>query len=225
MNADQFSFQQSAPGSPRGDRELSASDMIAIVDSLDIQKSLANEIYYKDFGKYFLGDSSVQQLVPKEDFKNKDEFIITGIIEKVRSSKNFLLSSYLRVDYLDREIDKFMVEIHKKYSIPAACLVFILLGAPLGVMIRKGGFGMSASVSLFFFLIYWASLIGGEKLADRAIISPFLGMWAANILMTVLGIILTVRVAKENIRIEFVWLQKLIPKNWRTPVQDENENP
>jgi len=56
----------------------------------------------------------------------------------------------------------------------------LFIGAPLGVMTRKGGFGMAASVSLFSFLVYWAFLIGGEKLADRNIISPFWGMWSAN---------------------------------------------
>ncbi|MCK7522192.1 MAG: LptF/LptG family permease [Ignavibacteriales bacterium] len=59
-------------------------------------------------------------------------------------------------------------------------MVFILIGAPLGVMVRKGGFGVAASISLLFFLIYWAFLIGGEKLAERGFFSPFIGMWAAN---------------------------------------------
>jgi lipopolysaccharide export system permease protein len=71
---------------------------------------------------------------------------------------------------------------------------------------------------LFFFLIYWASLIGGEKLADRDIISPFWGMWFANIFMGFLGILLTYRVAKESITLDFSFLQKLIPKNWRQEV-------
>lgn len=221
MNAYQFSFQQSTPGGQRGDRELSAQDMLVIVDSLKTIRDRYNITYNKQVQKYFFGDSSA---VP---FKNvikhaaADGGISQGIIEKVRSTKNMILSENMRVDYQQKEINKYMVEVHKKYSLPAACLIFVLLGAPLGVMVRKGGFGMAASISLFFFLIYWASLIGGEKLADRAIITPFWGMWFANAFMGLMGIVLTYRVAKESITLDFSFIQKLVPKNWR---QEENKN-
>ena len=92
-------------------------------------------------------------------------------------------------------------------------------------MVKKGGFGAAASISLFFFLLYWAFLIGGEKLSERDIISPFIGMWAANILLTILGIILTVKTNKETITIQFTFLLKLIPKRLRinyTTALDEN---
>jgi len=218
MNAYQFSFQQSTPGGQRGDRELSAQDMMIIVDSLKVIRERYRYSYDKQVQKYFYGDSSAAPFKGVISRPTENGEISQGIIEKVRSTKNMILSENIRVDYMQKEINKFMVEVHKKYSIPAACLVFILLGAPLGVMVRKGGFGMAASISLFFFLIYWASLIGGEKLADRDIISPFWGMWFANIFMGFLGIILTYRVAKESITLDFSFLQKLIPKNWRQEV-------
>jgi lipopolysaccharide export system permease protein len=195
--------------------------MLVIVDSLKTIRDRYNITYNKQVQKYFFGDSSA---VP---FKNVIQHAATeggisqGIIEKVRSTKNMILSENMRVDYQQKEINKYMVEVHKKYSLPAACLIFVLLGAPLGVMVRKGGFGMAASISLFFFLIYWASLIGGEKLADRAIITPFWGMWFANAFMGLMGIVLTYRVAKESITLDFSFIQKLVPKNWR---QEENKN-
>ena len=65
-----------------------------------------------------------------------------------------------------------------------------MIGAPLGYRVRRGGFGIAAGLSLFFFLLYWASLIGGEKFADRALLSPMLGMWFANIVLGVFGLIL-----------------------------------
>lgn len=223
MNAYQFSFQQSTPGGQRGDRELSAEDMMIIVDSLKIIRERYNLSYNQQVQKYFYGDSSAAPFKGVIPRPAENGGISLGIIEKVRGTKNMILSENMRVDYMQKEINKFMVEVHKKYSIPAACLVFILLGAPLGVMVRKGGFGMAASISLFFFLIYWASLIGGEKLADRTIISPFWGMWFANIFMGFLGILLTYRVAKESITLDFSFLQKLIPKNWRQEASS-NEN-
>ena len=108
-----------------------------------------------------------------------------------------------------------MVEVHKKYSIPIAALVFILIGGPLGVVTRKGGLGIAASVSLFFFLVYWAFLIGGEKLADRGLVSPFWGMWSANIFLGIFGVFLLNRVARENITLSFDWVKNLIPKRFR----------
>lgn len=61
---------------------------------------------------------------------------------------------------------------------------------PLGYKVKKGSFGIAAGLSLLFFLIYWASLIGGEKLADRGVITPFIGMWLANIVLGIFGLYL-----------------------------------
>jgi lipopolysaccharide export system permease protein len=127
------------------------------------------------------------------------------------------------IEWTSREIEKYAVEIHKKYAIPAACIIFILIGAPLGVMVKKGGFGVAASISLLFFLVYWAFLIGGEKLAERGFFSPFIGMWAANILLGILGILLTIKTNRETVTIKFTFLKKLIPKRMRFG-QEANEN-
>ena len=91
---------------------------------------------------------------------------------------------------LQRQADSYSVEIYKKFSIPFACIIFAMIGAPLGYKVKKGSFGIAAGLSLLFFLIYWASLIGGEKLADRGFITPFLGMWLANIVLGLFGLYL-----------------------------------
>ncbi len=88
------------------------------------------------------------------------------------------------------QIDEFEVEIHKKFSIPAACLIFALLGAPLGAIIRRRGAAVSVGISLAFFWIYWMFLIGGEELADRGFIAPALAMWSPNIAFLAVGLLL-----------------------------------
>ncbi|MBU2464078.1 MAG: LptF/LptG family permease [Candidatus Edwardsbacteria bacterium] len=88
------------------------------------------------------------------------------------------------------EIRRYQVEIQKKMAIPAACLVFILIGAPLGIITRKGNLGVSFGLSLGFFVLYYIALIGGEELADRQILSPVLAMWAANMVLGACGLIL-----------------------------------
>lgn len=224
MNAEQFTFQQSAPGAgTRGERELSSDDMLVIVDSL---KKKLNE--HKD---YLQNEIRKQMyLTEKRIVKNDDigettnQVVYMRLLTKVKTAKNQLVSGYKRVEYVQSEIDKYMVEVHKKYSIPVACIVFILIGAPLGVMVKKGGFGIAASISLFFFLVYWAFLIGGEKLSERGFFSPFWGMWSANILLGIAGIFLIIKSVKETVTINFTFLTKMIPKQFRTEVEEQDEN-
>jgi len=92
-----------------------------------------------------------------------------------------------------RSINKYQVELHKKYSIPVACIVFVLVGMPLGIRVRKGGLGVGFGLSVGFFVVYWAFLIGGEELADRMLVSPWAIMWAPDLLVGALGIYLLLR--------------------------------
>jgi lipopolysaccharide export system permease protein len=98
----------------------------------------------------------------------------------------------------DRLINSMMIEVHKKYSIPTACLVFVLVGAPLGILARRSGIAISLGLSLGLFLLYWAFLIAGEELADRLIINAFWAMWSANIVIGAAGLVLLVGVIRER---------------------------
>jgi lipopolysaccharide export system permease protein len=105
-------------------------------------------------------------------------------------SKELYTGQLIYNTQVEKQIDIYDVEVYKKYSIPFACVVFALIGAPLGYKVRRGGFGIAAGFSLLFFLIYWVALMGGEKLADRALFSPFLGMWIVNIILGLFGLYL-----------------------------------
>ena len=87
---------------------------------------------------------------------------------------------------------------HKKFSIPFACIIFIIIGAPLGIISKKGGFGISISISLLFFIIYWTFLIGGEELADRGFIHAGLSMWLPNIILGFIGLYLCYIINNEK---------------------------
>ncbi|TET79916.1 MAG: YjgP/YjgQ family permease [Candidatus Cloacimonadota bacterium] len=103
-----------------------------------------------------------------------------------------------RIKIKRKEISRYAVEIHKKYSIPFASVVFLFLGVPLGIKTRKGGVAVATAVSIFFFVIYYIFLVGGEELADRGYISPFMGMWLPNIVFFIIGILLTHKSVYEN---------------------------
>jgi lipopolysaccharide export system permease protein len=99
------------------------------------------------------------------------------------------------------------VEIHKKFSIPVACLVFVIVGAPLGVQIRQSGLAMAGLMSIVFYMIFWSFLIGGEELADRMILNPALAMWAPNVIVGLAGILLMVQTGREE---SFLyWIKRL----------------
>ncbi len=112
-------------------------------------------------------------------------------------------------------INAYRVEIQKKYSIAFASVVFVLIGVPLGIMSRRGSLGISAGISLVFYMIFWVCLIGGEELADRRIISPFLAMWLPNILVGSAGVVLIFRTVHETSAIRWHRLQRLLPRRLR----------
>lgn len=222
MDGSQFSFHQSQ-GGIRGERELGVDTMKAIVANFRAEREQHLNFLKSETNKFFLVDSSFISVFPKHTVIVDDKLVLARVLDKIRTAKNNITSKARSVEFTDREIEKYEVEIYKKYAIPVACIVFILIGAPLGVMVRKGGFGVAASISLLFFLIYWAFLIGGEKLAERGFFSPFLGMWAANFLLGFLGLVLTVKINRETVTITFNFFKKLIPKRWRFQ-QETNEN-
>lgn len=222
MDGSQFTFHQSQ-GGIRGERELGVDTMVAIVANFKAERNQQIKFLSDETDKYFFKNSSKASAYKNPSPGINEQLVYARVLEKLRTAKNNITSKAKSIEFTDREIEKYEVEIYKKYSIPAACIVFILIGAPLGVMVRKGGFGVAASISLLFFLIYWAFLIGGEKLAERGFFSPFIGMWAANFLLGFLGIVLTIKTNRETVTIKFTWLKKLIPKRLRQ-LQESDEN-
>lgn len=83
----------------------------------------------------------------------------------------------------------YLVELHKKYAIAAACLVFVLVGVPAAIRFTAGGIGFVIGASLVVFTVYYVGLIGGEALANRLIIPAFWAMWTPNLLFTLIGLI------------------------------------
>ena len=96
-----------------------------------------------------------------------------------------------------KRIQRYWVEIHKKFSIPFACIIFVLLGAPIGILTRKGNVGYAAIIASILLTVYWVSVIQGEKLADRLYISPFWGMWTFNLLYIIVGVLLLLHLSYD----------------------------
>lgn len=214
MNAEGFDFRRSQESAfQRGDRELSAQDMMRRVDSLTALRQGQEQQLEEFFTRELNGllDAPGPSLAARPGVPPRQAALGYGtLVRNTFESHAHRIREYSRVE---RE---YRVEIHKKYAIPVACVIFVLIGAPLGIMARRGTFGVAASLSLGFFLIYWACLIGGEKLADRGLVDPWLGMWIANIGLGVLGAYLTFRTARESLTINWTALRRFLPRRWNT---------
>ena len=90
------------------------------------------------------------------------------------------------------------MEVHKKFALPSAGLVFGLVGLPLGIVTRRGGRAAGFAVSVAIVLVYYVLLATGEARAIEGDVSPALAMWLPDILLTILGVAALVRVRKDR---------------------------
>ncbi|HEY9427363.1 MAG TPA: LptF/LptG family permease, partial [Gemmatimonadaceae bacterium] len=95
-------------------------------------------------------------------------------------------------------MSRYQVEIQKKFALAAACVVFVLFGAPIALRFPRGGVGLVIGASLIAFALYYVCLIAGETLADKLILNPIVAMWLANVIFTIAGLILLVRVQRSG---------------------------
>ena len=100
---------------------------------------------------------------------------------------------------------------------PVACIIFIMVGAPLGMMARRGGMAIAAAVSLMFFLVYWAMMMGGEQLSDRNLLAPWIAMWSPNIIFFFTGLLLIWYAIHERITVP-------LPKFIQPFLKERSEN-
>lgn len=110
------------------------------------------------------------------------------------------------------------VELHKRYAIPFSCLVFGLLGVPLGIQPRRSGRSYGFVISLFILLFYYISLTASEIFAIKKTIPPFLAGWTPNILFGILGIYLLIQASKESPFAPLAWALEgidFIQKKWK----------
>ena len=126
--------------------------------------------------------------IEDSDLRLKPTGMVAAQIESLRS----------QMEIARQTMHRFDVEIQKKFALAAACVVFVLLGAPVALRFPRGGVGMTLGVSLAVFAIYYVGLIGGESLADRGLLTPFWAMWAANVIFAVVGLFLLARMGREG---------------------------
>ena len=193
INLPDLGYKISEEGtSTRSDRELSSGAMWDIIENNernlnDLEthlEEITNEITTLKSDTVFTDAESARRR-----HTNKRS------LKKLESDQQIAVD---KIERLQRDINKYEVEIHKKYAIAFACLIFVLIGAPIGMMTKTSGVGMAFSVSSVVFMIYYGALTLGEEFADKGVISPFIAMWIANIISAVIGVWLVISSMRET---------------------------
>ena len=177
-------------GTRRGDRELSLADLGSRIagrreNAAAARTKLADGLEAHLEGILDLADGTARLPLSAEVRATRIR-MLRGAESDLRAQASSL-----------RQVRRLEVEYHKKLSIPFACVVFVLVGAPLGIRSKRGGVGLGAGTGILFFLIYYLFLVGGEQLGDRGLVTPFWAMWAPNVVFGGLGLFLTLSVSRE----------------------------
>lgn len=221
LDVSDFSFERTSPTEGyRSDRTMRTDDMVGLVDSLEMsiaasrKKLLEHGLTLMDLpvhrpeGREELPLPSPE--AAEEGARKRSRrpaaadldpqhyrVVFDAAVSKARTARSLIDDTRRNIEWEQQRADRFRVEIHKKFSIAIACIIFALIGAPLGLSIRRGGLGTVGILSTGIFLFYWVTLVQGEKMADRGFLDPWVGMWIANLVMTVLGLWLMVYVTMD----------------------------
>jgi lipopolysaccharide export system permease protein len=133
--------------------------------------------------------------IPAADKKT----VLQKAISDLKDETSVLMEKSESQKYDIRTIRRYEVEWNKKLTMSFACLVFFFIGAPLGAIIRKGGLGTPAVISIFFFVVYYVISISGQKLVEENVVGTFAGMWAASYILMPVGIFLTYKATTDSV--------------------------
>ena len=179
----------------RQEREMNIHSLIDKINFYKDKNKIAKDDIFKTNIKI---DSLSKKLSLLESSNNLDILSINKVKTQLDNSINAKTNNLQLISNYIKQINKYSVELHKKFSIPIACFIFILLGTPLGIMSKNKNMSVSVSISIIFFIIYWAFLILGEDLADRGKLNPAISMWTPNIFLGLLSYYLYKKITKEN---------------------------
>ena len=190
----------------RTDREMKVPQMIreiqknkVFIEAInnrisDIKSNLDIKVNSNDLNSIVSEIEKLKLIKSKEISKNFQESVegmqINEEIISLNNTSRQLQNEFVLIDNYKKTNNKFRVEIHKKFTLAIACILFTLVGAPLGILVKRGGITIASALSITFFLIYYILLIWGEQLADRNLLNPGIGSWLPNIILFISGIII-----------------------------------
>lgn len=199
---------------------MNISQLTHDIDSLNRRYNTRVNDYMKEFSQTFLyvirsshikhpGDSNSGISKPVKKFnlstvfeslsEQEKRITISKALSQVRQASGYLTTQNKSLHNDIKFIKKYEVNWSKKFTLSFACLVFFFIGAPLGAIIRKGGLGTPAVISILFFVIWYVISVSGEKLVEEDLIGTFAGMWASSYILLPIGIFLTYKASTDSV--------------------------
>jgi len=151
---------------------------------------------------------SLLTLFPKDERLR----IIETSLDGARSNKDYTFYSSEDLWGRQRVIFRHEIEWHRKFTLSIACLLLFFIGAPLGAIIRKGGFGLPVVISVLFFVIYHVISITGEKFVRSGVIPAYQGMWLASFVLLPVGVFFVMKATSDSPLLDMDTYLKLILK-------------
>lgn len=108
-----------------------------------------------------------------------------------------------KVEINNSTILKYTLEWHKRLASSFACILFFLIGAPLGYIVKRGGLGMPVVISAFLFILFHVLSLIGEKLAEDEILAPYQGIWLSAVCFLPMGIVLSYKAFTDSLAFDF----------------------
>ena len=142
--------------------------------------------------------SDVDSIIRKSSVSVRSD-IINSALNSARNNARAIQQSDEMIVVSVRNINRFGIEWHKKYTFALACLIFLFIGAPLGAIIRKGGLGMPLVISVLLFIFYWIITTTGEKFARESVTSLWQGVWFSSFIFLPAGILLMYKAANDSV--------------------------
>jgi lipopolysaccharide export system permease protein len=143
-------------------------------------------------------NTGINELFNSLTLANKRNVLMRAI-QGIKEGSSFLASKNESLHIEIKNIKNYEINWNKKFTLSFACIVFFFIGAPLGAIIRKGGLGTPAVISILFFVIWYVISLSGEKLAEENLVSTFAGMWAASYILLPAGLFLTYKASNDSV--------------------------
>jgi lipopolysaccharide export system permease protein len=138
--------------------------------------------------------TAAAQPVPAVPVATPAPVITTPVLDTISQYRGELLAAQTQLTESRESLDSLSVEIQKKFALSFACLVFVLFGPPIALRFPRGGVGVTIGVSIVVFGLYYVCLMGGEALADKALLPAIVAMWIANVIFAIVGVLLLWRI-------------------------------
>lgn len=186
----------------------------ASVDSMNAELDSIGKIYYRDVSQRWFDKRIMSKKIAAALRAAKplpfDSILARTSPSDVRTARQMALNTVRSVNSElewkslaaqtgDNQIRRHWVEWHQKMTLSLACLLFFFIGAPLGAIIRKGGLGLPAVISVLIFIFYYIINTSGMKMARDGSWNMVYGMWISSVVLLPFGVFLTYKANKDSV--------------------------